>query len=127
MATKTTAQKASSKVAKASKALPKHQAHGALAPSPVNMNELFGIKSVYTARTIDEYRGQLDKYMITDLHAHAHHVGVIPLDPREKLVSVLERKFMEVQSKNLPLQFVPVKANKDMLDFHKKFMAGTLR
>ena len=103
-----------------------HQTHGAVAPKVTNMNELFGIKSSYTAQTIAQYREQLNGYTVTDLHAHAHQVDVIPLDPREKLVSALERKFMEIQSKALPLQVVPVKPNKELLEFHRKFMQGSL-
>ncbi len=101
-----------------------HQAHGAVNPTPTNMDELFGIKSVYTAKTITQYREQLDGYTVTDLHAHAHHVGVIPLDPREKLVSTLERKFLETQSRALPLKMVPTQANPAMLEAHRKFMQG---
>ena len=132
MANETTAaqpapKKTATRVARASKkasAAPTHETHGAVNPSFKNMDEMFGIKSVYVARSIDQYRTELEGYTATELHAHAHHVGVIPLDPREKLVSVLERKFMETQSKALPMTVVPTQANPEMLEFHKKFMSG---
>ncbi len=127
MATKPAPKAKTTRVKKASSGAPSNVVHGAQPPTkPVNMNELFGIKSVYTSRTIAEYRELLDTYTVTDLRAHAHHVGVIPLDPREKLVSVLERKFMETQSKALPLQVVPTKVNPAMAEFHRQFMAGTV-
>lgn len=111
--------------ANASATTPTHETHGAVAPSPVNMSEMFGIKSQYTAKSIENYRKELTAYSTIDLHAHAHHVGVIPLDPREKLVAVLERKFLETQSKSLPIKFFPPKVSKEGEEFIRRFMAGT--
>lgn len=116
------------KTAKASitEKAPLHQAHGAVAPTPVNMAAMFGIKSIYAAQDIDSYRVELAKYSVSDLHSHAHNVGVIPLDPREKLIVALERKFLEVQSKGLPIKYIPPTVTPEGQEFIKKFMAGTL-
>lgn len=115
------------KTAKASTAsLPAHQAHGALAPSPINMEKMFGVKSVYAAQTIEAYRSEITKYSVADLHAHAHNVGVLPMDPREKLLLALERKFLEVQSRGLPIRYIPPTVTPEGQEFIKRFMAGTL-
>jgi hypothetical protein len=107
------------------KTLPAHQAHGALPPA-VNMAEMFGLKSAYTAANIDQYRKQLSSYTITDLHAHAHNVGVIPMDPKEKLISALEKKFVETKSKEQPMRVLPTNVNPGGQEFIKRFMAGEL-
>lgn len=106
---------------------PAHQAHGAQAPTPINMEKAFGIKSVYTAQTIVDYRAQIVKYSVADLHAHAHDVGVLPMDPRDKLLLALERRFLEVQSKSLPIRYIPPTVTPEGQEFIRKFMAGTLR
>lgn len=107
-------------------AAPAHQSHGAIAPSPVNMEKMFGIKSVYAAQDIKSYKAQLAAYAVVDLHAHAHDVGVLPMDPKEKLILALERKFLEVQSRSLPVKFIPTTVTPEGQDFIKRFMAGTL-
>ncbi len=99
------------------------QTHGAL-PSGVDMNVMFGIKKAYKTSNLDEYRAQLKAYSSTELSAHSHDMGVIPMDPREKLVAALERKFLDTISRGLPMRVVPPVTNPDMLAFHKKFMAG---
>lgn len=105
------------------KTLPTHETHGALAPV-FNMAEAFGLKSAYTAATIDQYRKELTGYAITDLHAHAHKVGVIPLDPKEKLIAALEKKFVETRSKEQPMRIIPPTVRPGATDVIKRFMAG---
>ncbi len=101
------------------------QTHGAL-PSIIDMNVMFGIKKAYKTSNLDEYRAQIKAYSSTELAAHSHDMGVIPMDPKEKLIAALERKFLETISRGLPMRVIPPATNPDMLAFHKKFMAGDL-
>lgn len=125
--------KSSSKTTRASKkklAIDENtkQTHGALAPQPtVNMMKLFGINDGYDGvETIDDYRAKLSKMTITDLHEHAHRIGIVPLDSKDKLTASLERKFQETKLRNMPHRPVPVKTNPAMAEFMKKFQSGEI-
>jgi hypothetical protein len=90
----------------------------------MNMIKAFGIRDGYTADTLEEYRAEIDKMTLTDLHDHCHVVGVVPLDPRDKLVTALERKFVQAQMNQQPVRTIHVKTNPDMAGFMKKWWAG---
>lgn len=102
------------------------QAHGALDPV-ATMRNAFGLKDVYDVSTLDAYKAQIRSFSTPDLHAHAHKIGLVPLDPKEKLFAALERKFSEVKGRAIPASVVPVKANPEFAEFHRQFMQGTFK
>jgi len=108
------------------------QVHGALESRPsVNMIKLFGINDGYdNVDNIDQYRAKLQAMTVTDLHEHSHRVGIVPLDARDKLITSLEKKFLEAKMRQLPNRALklPTRADSDpeMANFMKKFQAGEL-
>ncbi len=108
-----------------------HQAHGALQPA-VDMDEMFGIRSPYVTETgkdikkIEDYQEFLGEMSITDLQAHAHSMGVIPLDSKERLVNSLERKFVEYRTSKVPHTPIPVKINPKFAKFARDYHGGNL-
>lgn len=107
------------------KAAPTHETHGALEPKPtLNMAKMFGIRDGYKVDTLEEYRAEINAMTLTDLHEHAHTVGVVPLDPRDKLVASLERQFTQAKMNQLPPRVINVPTNPAMKDFMKKWFAG---
>lgn len=124
MATKT---KAPVKTTKASKKSLNSisQTHGALAPT-FDLDEQLGIRSPYTAKDLKAYQSELAEMGTADLQGHAHQIGVVPMDSRERLVTALERKFIEHKTSRMPIKPVPVKINPEMESWHKRYQAGTL-
>lgn len=107
------------------KAASTHETHGALEPKKeMNMIKAFGIRDGYDVDTVEEYAAKIKEMTLTDLHDHAHTVGVVPLDPREKLIATLERKFVQSKMDQKPPKVIPVKTNPAMADFMKKWWAG---
>lgn len=101
------------------------QTHGALAPT-IDMDAIFNIKSPYTAKSAQEYTAQLKEMGTADLQSHAHAIGIVPLDSRERLVAALERKFSEHKIQKIPVRQIPVQINPEMAEWHKSYQAGTL-
>lgn len=101
------------------------QVHAAL-PPVVDMNKLFGIKDTYNAKTVEEYSNELDAMGRADLWEHSHRVGIIPMEPLDKLKTALKRKFVEVQRNSFQPRTFPTKINPKMKEFHEKFMKGDL-
>lgn len=104
------------------KKLPTNEAHGALEPKPtMNMIKAFGIKDGYQTDSFDEYRQGILEMNETDLHNHAHKVGVIPVSPRSKLIAMLETKFQHTKARQRPnvISKVPTRADTDP-EFKKK-------
>jgi len=107
------------------KAAPTHETHGALDPKPgMNMAKAFGIRDGYRVDTLEEYRTEINAMTLTDLHEHAHVVGVVPLDPRDKLVANLERQFVQAKMNQQPPRVIHVPTNPAYKDFMKKWFAG---
>lgn len=107
------------------KAAPTHETHGALEPKPgMNMAKAFGIRDGYDVDTLEEYQAKINDMTLTDLHEHAHTVGVVPLDPRDKLVTSLERQFVQAKMNQLPPRVINVPTNPALKDFMKKWFAG---
>lgn len=109
---------------------PLKETHGALPPKPATMNMMkaFGIRDGYDTDDRGEYLRQLEGMTDTDLQDHAHTVGVVPLSPRDKLVTALERKFIETKNAQRPprtLRF-PTLADKDpkWADMMKRWQQG---
>jgi hypothetical protein len=125
----TTTKKLPAKAVKASKKAPTHETHGALPTpaKPVNMIKLFGIKDGYTVDTLEDYTVQLENMLESELHDHAHVVGVVPLDPRDKLTASLKRKFTETKMAQRPPRTGKIAVNPAMAKWHKEWFAGDLR
>lgn len=101
------------------------QTHGALAPT-FDLDEQLGIRGPYTVKNLKAYQTQLGEMGTADLQSHAHQIGVVPMDSRERLVNALERKFVEHTTSRVPVKQLPVKINPEMADWHKRYQAGTL-
>jgi len=110
------------------KKAPAHETHGALpaAPKSMNMIKAFGIKDGYDAETLEDYDSQLEKMLPSELHDHAHTVGIVPLDPRDKLIASLRRKFQETKMAQRPQRNLKVKTNPQMAGFMKQWWSGDL-
>ena len=125
--TKTNSVETVTKTARASrkKSAPLHETHGALEPKPgMNMAKAFGIRDGYTADNLEAYKAEIAGMTLTDLHDHAHLVGVVPLDPRDKLIASLERQYVQAQMNQRPPKVIKVQTNPAMADFMKKWWAG---
>lgn len=126
--TETTAAPVPAKTTRASrKKNPKHQTHGALTPpvaESMNMIKAFGIRDGYDTDSLDEYKEKINEMTTTDLHEHAHTIGIVPLDARDKLIVSLERRFVEAKMSQRGPRRIQVKTNPAMADFMKKFNAG---
>lgn len=106
---------------------PSHETHGALPAAPqMNMKKLFGINDGYEDDSLEDYSMRLEKMLTSELHEHAHQVGIIPLDQKDKLIASLRRKFQETKLANIGPKVVQIKTNPAMADFHKKWFAGEL-
>lgn len=105
------------------------QTHAALPPAPdVNMFKLFGINDGYQdVDNIDQYRAKVENMTITDLHDHAHLVGVVPLEPRDKLIASLDKKYRETKARQIQPRSYQAPINPKMADFHRHFCADSLR
>ena len=101
------------------------QTHAAQ-PAAVDMYKLFGLKKTYDVDTPEEYSKQLESMGRTELWNHSHKVGVIPMEPLDKLITALKRKFVESKRNSIQPQVVPTRINPEFADFHKKFMRGEL-
>lgn len=125
----TTPTPAKPKAVRARKQNPAHQTHGALPPrpEPMNMIKAFGIRDGYDVDTLDEYKGKLDKYTQTELHEHAHEIGIVPLDARDKLTKALHDKFVQAKLSQRPTRRIQVPINPKMEGFIKRFNAGELQ
>lgn len=76
---------------------PKNQTHGAV-ESPNSIYDIIGYKhSPYQSSNAEEYKASIAVMHPTDLQEHATKVGVIPVDNREQLLSLLEKKFIQYQ------------------------------
>ena len=102
-----------------------NQTHAALSPD-IDMDKLFGIKSLYEEKDIQEYSAAIGEMSTVELQDHAHSKGVVPLDSRERLVASLERKFIEHKSKTMPTKPIPVQINPKMEKWYKQWAGGSL-
>ncbi len=127
-ATQIAVEKTSRKTVKASKR-PAHETHGALPPAkpPMNMMKAFGIRDGYDTDNKEVYAKQIDDMTTSDLHMHAHEVGIVPLDARDKLTKSLLTKFDEVKMSYIPPRVKQVPQNPAMAGFMKKWLAGDIR
>lgn len=65
-----------------------------------SLDEILGEKlSIYTAKSKDEYRGQLAEMNMTDLQAHAYKIGLIPTQDRKVLSDRLVNEFIKWNSR----------------------------
>jgi hypothetical protein len=65
-----------------------------------SLDEILGEKlSIYTAKSSEEYRGQLAELNMTDLQSHAYKVGLIPTQDRRLLTDRLVSEFMKFNSR----------------------------
>jgi hypothetical protein len=65
-----------------------------------SLDEILGEKlSIYTAKSTDEYRGQLAEMNMTDLQAHAYKIGLIPTQDRKVLSDRLVNEFIKWNSR----------------------------
>lgn len=128
MDTTDTKSAAKPKTARASrKKNPAHQTHGALpARESMNMVKAFGIRDGYEVDTLDEYKAQIEEMTTSDLHEHAHTIGIVPLDARDKLTASLERKFIEAKISQRGPRRVRIKTNPAMTDFMAEFNKALL-
>ena len=65
-----------------------------------SLDEILGEKlSIYTAKSSEEYKGQLAEMNMTDLQSHAYKVGLVPTQDRRILTDRLVSEFMKFNSK----------------------------
>jgi hypothetical protein len=65
-----------------------------------SLDEILGEKlSIYTAKSSEEYKGQLAEMNMTDLQSHAYKVGLVPTQDRRLLTDRLVSEFMKYNSK----------------------------
>ena len=65
-----------------------------------SLDEILGEKlSIYTAKSSEEYKGQLAEMNMSDLQSHAYKVGLIPTEDRRILTDRLVSEFMKFNSK----------------------------
>lgn len=89
-----------------------------------SLDEILGEKlSIYTAKSSEEYRGQLAEMNMTDLQSHAYKVGLIPTEDRRLLTDRLVSEFMKFNSK-FGSNFIEgqVKSVDDLNDRAKKIL-----
>ncbi len=115
------------KTAKASRnKAPVHEAHGALPAKPeMNINQMFGIRAKY-ADTLADYTKFLNGLQPSALTAHAYEVGIVPVDPRDKLIASLENKYQRERLNQRPHRQIRIPTNPATADFMKQWAAGKL-
>jgi hypothetical protein len=68
--------------------------------APLTLDEILGESlSIYTAKSSDEYRGQLTEMNTTDLQSHAYKVGLVPVEDRKVLIDRLAQEFSKWNSR----------------------------
>lgn len=67
---------------------------------PSSLDEILGeTLSIYTAKSSEDYRGQLAEMNMTDLQAHAYKVGLVPTPDRKVLTDRLAQEFVKWHSR----------------------------
>lgn len=67
---------------------------------PSSLDEILGeTLSIYTAKSSDEYRGQLAEMNMTDLQTHAYKIGLVPTPDRKVLTDRLVQEFIKWNSR----------------------------
>jgi hypothetical protein len=67
---------------------------------PSSLDEILGeTLSIYTAKSSEDYRGQLAEMNMTDLQAHAYKVGLVPTPDRKVLTDRLAQEFVKWNSR----------------------------
>jgi hypothetical protein len=67
---------------------------------PSSLDEILGeTLSIYTAKSSEEYRGQLAEMNMTDLQAHAYKIGLVPTPDRKVLTDRLNQEFVKWNSR----------------------------
>jgi len=77
------------------------QTHGKVEDSeeekfaPTTLDQIWGDRGdgKYGTLDEDEYKAELDDMSLTDMHAHAAEVGIIPIDSRDMLEKRLVKEF----------------------------------
>lgn len=73
---------------------------GVVKKQPSSLDEILGeTLSIYTAKSADEYRGQLAEMNVTDLQSHAYKIGLVPTPDRKVLTDRLIQEFIKWNSK----------------------------
>lgn len=117
------AQPAKTTKASRKKQSPAHETHGALtSKEPMNMMKAFGIKDGYSVNTLEEYDAQIRDMAHTELHDHAHSVGVVPVEPQHKLIDSLLGKFKQTKASRRPPRTFKLPTRSDTDPEMKKFM-----
>jgi hypothetical protein len=66
----------------------------------LSLDEILGENlSIYTAKSSEEYEGQLAEMNQTDLQAHAYKVGLVPVPDRKILCDRLTHEFQKWNSR----------------------------
>jgi hypothetical protein len=67
---------------------------------PSSLDEILGeTLSVYTAKSSEDYRGQLAELNMSDLQAHAYKIGLVPTPDRKVLTDRLVQEFIKWSSR----------------------------
>lgn len=67
---------------------------------PSSLDEILGENlSIYTARSSEEYRGDLAEMNMSDLQAHAYKIGLVPTPDRKVLTDRLVQEFIKWHSR----------------------------
>jgi hypothetical protein len=67
---------------------------------PSSLDEILGeTLSLYTAKSSEEYSGQLAEMNMTDLQSHAYKIGLIPTQDRKVLTDRLVKEFVKWNSR----------------------------
>lgn len=67
---------------------------------PSSLDEILGENlSIYTARSSEDYRGELAEMNMTDLQAHAYKIGLVPTPDRKVLTDRLVQEFIKWNSR----------------------------
>ena len=67
---------------------------------PSSLDEILGeTLSIYTAKSSEDYRGQLAEMNMTDLQTHAYKVGLVPTTDRKVLTDRLSKEFIKWNSR----------------------------
>lgn len=68
--------------------------------SPSSLDEILGENlSIYTAKSSEDYRGELAEMNMTDLQAHAYKIGLVPTPDRKVLTDRLVQEFIKWNSR----------------------------
>jgi hypothetical protein len=67
---------------------------------PSSLDEILGeTLSIYTAKSSEDYRGELAEMNMTDLQTHAYKIGLVPTPDRKVLTDRLVQEFIKWNSR----------------------------